>query len=106
MNEKQFIYKLIKRIGVYIGPEYTQKNIYQLESDELTGSSLLTNMQACDAPVLRKAAQNTGFNIYIENEAFSCYGKKIPNTIGVYSCDIYKDHSDFWNEFNKLKKTF
>ncbi len=68
-----------------------------------TGGSFMTNMDKEDSELIMKAAEKTGFEIYIKHKAYDCNGRLIPGNIAVHT-GTKGDHSKFWDCFDKLRK--
>ena len=68
--------------------------------------SLLTNMCNKDRQLVEKAIQlYQGTNeIVLDDNAFDCLGRLIPDHFSIHTKTKDKDHSDFWELFDYLKK--
>jgi light-regulated signal transduction histidine kinase (bacteriophytochrome) len=66
--------------------------------------NFLSNLHRDDRDNLLKAAKMTGVRIYFEERACNVYGMPLKDTIGVFTSDLAQDHSEMWNQFNKLMK--
>jgi len=93
--------ELMRQTGLF-----SKKDIEQIETEdeiaELTGSSHLINTKKENAPLIIQAARDTGYDIYIEQEAFDRNLHPLPDMIAVYTKNIYKDHGRFWKRYTEL----
>jgi hypothetical protein len=69
---------------------------------EMTGSDFLSNIKKEWEPFILQAAKDTGFNIYVEQEALDNLGRIVEKYVGVYTRDINRSHEPFWNRFEEL----
>ncbi|MBU1621841.1 MAG: hypothetical protein KJ604_20485 [Gammaproteobacteria bacterium] len=70
-------------------------------SKDNTGISFMTNMKAGEADIVRKAADETGFNIVVRPATRN--GEPLPGSIGVYTREPSRDHTPFWNRVRELR---
>lgn len=105
-TDKEKRTNLLKRMentGLF-PPETIEKFRLDFEIAEQTGSSFITNIDIEDEEFILKAAIKTGFDVYVENDAFSRGGKKLDGCKAVYTKNIYREHGTFWKMFNKLRE--
>lgn len=104
MEEDKFrTLALLDLIDAVVGIDTTEMRL-DLEISEMTGCKLLTNMEARDRQHVLDAVAMTGMNIFIESEAWSRDGSYVVGGhIGIWTRDIYRDHSDFWKVLNYLR---
>ncbi len=100
---KKEILELLDRMEA-MGLPMVEECRRELEIAEMTGSKLLSNIDNKDIPFIKLAAKNTGYEIYIEKEAFSRQQTLIKGMAGVHTRDVYKDHGRFWDEFSRIKQ--
>ena len=55
--------------------------------------------------LLEAAAQNTGFKVFVDDNASDMHGHPVPGCIAVWSREsASRDHGPFWREFLRLKQ--
>lgn len=74
----------------------------------LTGSRFLVNLKKENKPLILQAAKESGYRIYVEDEAFQnpLLGelKPLAGMISVYTWDIKRLHLSFWDKYDEIQK--
>ncbi len=105
----KFVEKFLERFGDELeddGQGLVLDYIINHQISLLTGTKFLVNMPKVYSLLIVRASLESGFKVYVEQEAFETTldFKILKDCVGVYTFDIYRNHIAFWDKFDELKR--
>ena len=66
-------------------------------------NTFMSNIKKEYMSLIFQAAHETGYNIFVKEEATDCYDNPLPNYIEVHTNETERAHTTFWNRYDELK---
>jgi hypothetical protein len=83
---------------------HEEKQVFENKTNN--GPRFLTNAPENQRPIFERAITESGFNIFIENEAYVNH-KLQSGCIAIFTNEILgKDHELFWKTFYRIQKEY